>query len=123
MNGSEKTRLQTFARLPLSMYLSFVLSKQTYLHHFYVLNSAPFYFLFFQISQVLGHNEHLYVKFPKGIWNWQAFLSAMLFVQAVLILFFPRQACQLKLLGIQQPHEKDGLMMASKYYAVSLFGT
>ncbi|CAL8081450.1 unnamed protein product [Orchesella dallaii] len=73
-----------------------------------------------KISQVLGHNEHLYVKFPRGVWNWQAFLSALLLVQALLILFFPRQACQLKLLGIQQQEEKEGLMMASKYYAVSL---
>lgn len=79
--------------------------------------------MFPQISQVLGHNEHLYVKFPKGVWNWQAFLSAILFVQAVLILFFPRQASQLKLLGIQHQQDKEGLMMASKYYAVSLLGT
>lgn len=82
-----------------------------------------------QISQVLGHNEHLYVKFPKGVWNWQAFLSAMLFVQALLILFFPRQASQLKLLGIQrqqtqqQDNEEESWMTASKYYAVALLGT
>lgn len=96
-------------------------------HHKY-----KFFFLLLvlvQISQVLGHNEHLYVKFPKGVWNWQAFLSAMLFVQALLILFFPRQASQLKLLGIQrqqtqqQDNEEESWMTASKYYAVALLGT
>uniref|UniRef100_T1JM64 Tumor protein p53-inducible protein 11 n=1 Tax=Strigamia maritima TaxID=126957 RepID=T1JM64_STRMM len=36
-----------------------------------------------KISQLLGHNEHLYVKFPRGFWMWHLFSAVIFTVQGL----------------------------------------
>ncbi|GAB6025659.1 hypothetical protein CHUAL_011650 [Chamberlinius hualienensis] len=43
-----------------------------------------------KISQLLGHNEHLYVKFPRGFWIWHLILASLLTIQGFLAVILPR---------------------------------
>jgi len=67
---------------------------------------------------VLGHNEHLYLKLPRGYWNWQAFLAAILAFQAVFILIFPQSASQIGLVGVAEVTNP----VPSQYYAATMLG-
>ncbi|XP_035701110.1 tumor protein p53-inducible protein 11-like [Folsomia candida] len=69
-----------------------------------------------KISQVLGHNEHLYLKLPKGYWNWQGFLASLLAFQAGFIILLPESSAQLGLIGVQTPTH----YVPSQYYAVTM---
>ncbi|CAL4058646.1 unnamed protein product, partial [Meganyctiphanes norvegica] len=53
-----------------------------------------------KISQVLGHNEHLYVKLPKGFWTWHMGVGAAVTLEAALLLLTPTVA---PLLGLAPP--------------------
>ncbi|CAG7831127.1 unnamed protein product [Allacma fusca] len=66
-----------------------------------------------RISQVLGHNDHLYLKLPKGIRNWQSFLALFMASQAIFILIFPNTAFDLGLTGVSNVSNP----VASQYYA------
>lgn len=44
-----------------------------------------------KISQLLGHNEHLYMKFPKGYWAWQVAMASFMTFEGGLLYFFPHQ--------------------------------
>lgn len=50
-----------------------------------------------KISQVLGHNEHLYVKLPKGFWTWHMSVGAAVTLEAAILLLMPTAA---SLLGL-----------------------
>ncbi|GFY70557.1 tumor protein p53-inducible protein 11 [Trichonephila inaurata madagascariensis] len=42
-----------------------------------------------KISQLLGHNEHLYVKFPRGYWIWHLSMALIFTLLGLNNLFFP----------------------------------
>ncbi|XP_023222148.1 tumor protein p53-inducible protein 11-like isoform X2 [Centruroides sculpturatus] len=44
-----------------------------------------------KISQLLGHNEHLYVKFPRGYWVWHITAAAVFTSAGVATFLFPDQ--------------------------------
>lgn len=44
-----------------------------------------------KISQLLGHNEHLYVKFPRGFWVWHLFMAVLFTVQGFLAFALPEK--------------------------------
>lgn len=44
-----------------------------------------------KISQLLGHNEHLYVKFPRGFWIWHLALAVLVTTQGLMALLLPHQ--------------------------------
>jgi Tumour protein p53-inducible protein 11 len=48
-----------------------------------------------QISQLLGHNEHLYMKLPRGWWAWHFAMATCLTAEGALLVFFPSTARQL----------------------------
>jgi len=73
-----------------------------------------------KISQVLGHNEHLYVRFPRGLLHWYLMLTAGLGLQGSLLTLSPSWAVQLSLLTAQQPTADVALI--ARGYGVTLLG-
>ncbi|XP_045623146.1 tumor protein p53-inducible protein 11 isoform X1 [Procambarus clarkii] len=53
-----------------------------------------------KISQVLGHNEHLYVRLPRGFWSAHVLMGAGVTVETLLLLLFPGIAAHL---GVMPP--------------------
>ncbi|XP_071547450.1 tumor protein p53-inducible protein 11-like isoform X2 [Panulirus ornatus] len=51
-----------------------------------------------KISQVLGHNEHLYVKLPRGFWTAHVLMGVGVSLEAVLLLLMPGLASRLGIL-------------------------
>ncbi|CAG0918628.1 unnamed protein product [Notodromas monacha] len=47
-----------------------------------------------KISQLLGHNEHLFLKFPRGFWPATQAQVAAIFVQGLLFVFIPQKAAE-----------------------------
>ncbi|CAG0889383.1 unnamed protein product [Cyprideis torosa] len=58
-----------------------------------------------KISQLLGHNDRLNIRFPWGFWIFHIFTIVFLFVQGLLLLLFPSLAASWGLL----PHLVDAL--------------
>ena len=50
------------------------------------------FIIIFQISQVLGHNEHLYVRLPKGFWTTHVVIGVGVTIEALLLLVTPKFA-------------------------------
>lgn len=42
-----------------------------------------------KISQLLGHNEHLYVKFPRGYWIWHMTMAIIFTTIGITTFLFP----------------------------------
>ncbi|XP_054711518.1 tumor protein p53-inducible protein 11-like isoform X2 [Uloborus diversus] len=45
-----------------------------------------------KISQLLGHNEHLYVKFPRGFWLWHLSMALAFTLLGFKNMFFPGES-------------------------------
>ncbi|XP_047493498.1 uncharacterized protein LOC125042077 [Penaeus chinensis] len=71
-----------------------------------------------QISQVLGHNEHLYVKLPKGFWSAHVIMGAGVTMEAVLLLLAPSIASSL---GVT-PHLDEDATPAARVAGAALAG-
>ncbi|KAG7166598.1 Tumor protein p53-inducible protein 11-like, partial [Homarus americanus] len=48
-----------------------------------------------KISQVLGHNEHLYVRLPRGFWSAHVLMGAGVTMETLLLLLMPGLASHL----------------------------
>nr|XP_027206812.1 uncharacterized protein LOC113800266 [Penaeus vannamei] len=70
------------------------------------------------ISQVLGHNEHLYVKLPKGFWSAHVIMGAGVTMEAVLLLLAPSIASSL---GVT-PHLDEDATPAARVAGAALAG-
>lgn len=71
-----------------------------------------------KISQVLGHNEHLYVKLPKGFWSAHVIMGAGVTMEAVLLLLAPSIASSL---GVT-PHLDEDATPAARVAGAALAG-
>ena len=74
-----------------------------------------------QISQVLGHNEHLYVRFPRGLLGWYLLVTCGLGLQGGLLVVSPAWAAHLQLLTAA-PADLPALGLVSRGYGVTLIG-
>ncbi|KAL7645840.1 UNVERIFIED_CONTAM: hypothetical protein RMT77_002737 [Armadillidium vulgare] len=74
-----------------------------------------------KISQVLGHNEHLYVKLPRGYWMAHLLLGAEITLEAFLFLFAPFYASSLFLLPLDGG-EKIQSTQAARVTGAALVG-
>ncbi|XP_042226372.1 tumor protein p53-inducible protein 11-like isoform X2 [Homarus americanus] len=54
-----------------------------------------------KISQVLGHNEHLYVRLPRGFWSAHVLMGAGVTMETLLLLLMPGLASHL---GVMPPN-------------------
>ncbi|XP_037070005.1 tumor protein p53-inducible protein 11-like [Pollicipes pollicipes] len=74
-----------------------------------------------KISQVLGHNEHLYVRFPRGLLGWYLMLTCGLGLHGGLLVVSPAWAAQLQLLAVTQ-QDAPALALVSRGYGITLIG-
>ncbi|XP_076030589.1 tumor protein p53-inducible protein 11-like isoform X1 [Oratosquilla oratoria] len=65
-----------------------------------------------KISQVLGHNEHLYVRLPRGFWTFHVLLGVGVTLEALLLLFSPAMAASMGLLPFPTEIHTDALLAA-----------
>lgn len=49
-----------------------------------------FEFLFFQLSQILGHSDQLYIRLPPGLRIWQVAMAIIMTVMALWVINFHR---------------------------------
>lgn len=47
-------------------------------------------FLFFQLSQILGHSDQLYIRLPPGLRIWQVAMAIIMTVMALWVINFHR---------------------------------
>ncbi|XP_043230275.1 tumor protein p53-inducible protein 11-like isoform X2 [Amphibalanus amphitrite] len=74
-----------------------------------------------KISQVLGHNEHLYVRFPRGLLGWYLLVTCGLGLQGGLLVVSPAWAAHLHLLAAGQA-DLPALGLVGRGYGVTLLG-
>lgn len=60
-----------------------------------------------KISQVLGHNEHLYVKLPRGFWSAHVAMGVGVTLEAGLLLLAPRLASRLGVMPFDDDDDDD----------------
>ncbi|GIX77090.1 tumor protein p53-inducible protein 11 [Caerostris darwini] len=65
-----------------------------------------------KISQLLGHNEHLYVKFPRGYWMWHLSVALIFTLLGLNNLFFPENSYDLPRRN-ETSHQDD---LACRFY-------
>ncbi|XP_066955490.1 tumor protein p53-inducible protein 11-like isoform X1 [Macrobrachium rosenbergii] len=72
-----------------------------------------------KISQVLGHNEHLYVKLPRGFWSAHVVIGVTVTIEAALLLLTPSWAASM---GLMPPLDDDDATSASRMAGAALAG-
>ncbi|XP_068202480.1 tumor protein p53-inducible protein 11-like isoform X2 [Palaemon carinicauda] len=72
-----------------------------------------------KISQVLGHNEHLYVKLPRGFWSAHVVMGVTVTIEAALLLLTPSWAATV---GVMPPFDDDDATSASRMAGAALAG-
>ncbi|KAF0297728.1 hypothetical protein FJT64_004846 [Amphibalanus amphitrite] len=70
---------------------------------------------------VLGHNEHLYVRFPRGLLGWYLLVTCGLGLQGGLLVVSPAWAAHLHLLAAGQA-DLPALGLVGRGYGVTLLG-
>ncbi|KAK8731647.1 hypothetical protein OTU49_007406 [Cherax quadricarinatus] len=65
-----------------------------------------------KISQVLGHNEHLYVKLPRGFWSAHVVMGIWVTVETLLLLLTPGFASHLGLMPPDLPEATSASRVA-----------
>ncbi|XP_015907760.1 tumor protein p53-inducible protein 11 isoform X2 [Parasteatoda tepidariorum] len=66
-----------------------------------------------KISQLLGHNEHLYVKFPKGYSTWHVSMALIFGLFGFINLFYPDYSFDIPKWSGETSHQFD---IACRYY-------
>ncbi|KAK8381807.1 hypothetical protein O3P69_015077 [Scylla paramamosain] len=75
-----------------------------------------------KISQVLGHNEHLYVKLPRGFWSAHVAMGVGVTLEAGLLLLTPGLASRLGLMPCGDDDDDDDDTTASRVAGAALAG-
>ncbi|KAK7082400.1 hypothetical protein SK128_001936, partial [Halocaridina rubra] len=73
----------------------------------------------FEISQVLGHNEHLYVKLPKGFWTAHVIMGITVTIEAAMMLLTPSWAASM---GVLPPLDDDDSTSSTRIAGAALTG-
>lgn len=74
-----------------------------------------------KISQLLGHNEHLYVKFPRGFWIWHMMMAILITLQGLLALIAPQHFHMLIVQHLTENRSVDA-MFATQLAGGALLG-
>ncbi|XP_064601634.1 tumor protein p53-inducible protein 11-like isoform X3 [Liolophura sinensis] len=69
-----------------------------------------------KLSQILGHNDQLYVRLPWGLRMWQFMLAITFTVVAIWALMFPAHLYEV-LFGTQQPQES---LLPVRLYGIAI---
>ncbi|XP_035210057.1 tumor protein p53-inducible protein 11-like isoform X1 [Stegodyphus dumicola] len=72
-----------------------------------------------KISQLLGHNEHLYVKFPRGYWLWHFSMALAFTFLGLNNLFFPDKSYDLPAIN-DNPQLIGHQDLATRFYGCAL---
>ncbi|KFM76652.1 Tumor protein p53-inducible protein 11, partial [Stegodyphus mimosarum] len=71
-----------------------------------------------KISQVLGHNEHLFVRFPRCYWLWHLAMAVVFTAAGLMNLFTPTSEQ-----GVSEKGEdRSSLQMMTNFYGSVLLG-
>lgn len=73
-----------------------------------------------KISQLLGHNEHLYVKFPRGYWLWHLAMALSFTLLGINNLFFPSRGYDVMLDDVLQKESVQSELSSRFYGCASL---
>ncbi|XP_045137814.1 tumor protein p53-inducible protein 11-like isoform X3 [Portunus trituberculatus] len=75
-----------------------------------------------KISQVLGHNEHLYVKLPRGFWSAHVAMGVGVTLEAGLLLLTPGLASRLGIMPYGDDDDDDDDATALRVAGAALAG-